>query len=132
MAEQTLKLQDVVRDQSLALDYRFRHFKRFEGSIELPPAFKPRRVRVRLLPEGNSHAEVEKVFDWSDVAGQRARRQTIPRRIDTCWVKRKKRRAKRIDTLVGQHSRVLGDVHFKGGLHVDWQHQAGNARCRTG
>lgn len=33
--------------------------------------------------------------------------------------KRKKRRAKRIDTLVGQHSKVLGDVHFKGGLHVD-------------
>lgn len=35
------------------------------------------------------------------------------------WGKRRKRRAARIDTLVGQHSRVLGDVHFSGGLHVD-------------
>ncbi len=31
----------------------------------------------------------------------------------------RKRRTSRIDTLVGQHSRVLGDVRFTGGLHVD-------------
>ncbi len=68
-AKQSLKLQDLVRDQSLSFDYRFKHFKRFEGLIELPPAFKPRRVRVQLLPAGNSHAKVEKVFDWSDVTG---------------------------------------------------------------
>ncbi|MCS3903466.1 cell division protein FtsB [Methylohalomonas lacus] len=68
-AQRTLRLQDVVHEQSLSLDYRFKHFKRFEGLVELPPAFKPRRVRVQLLPEGNSHAKVEKVFDWSDVTG---------------------------------------------------------------
>lgn len=35
------------------------------------------------------------------------------------WGKGRKRRTTRIDTLVGRHSRVLGDVHFSGGLHVD-------------
>lgn len=35
------------------------------------------------------------------------------------WGKSRKRRTSRIDTLVGQHSSVLGDVRFTGGLHVD-------------
>ncbi|MEX0952128.1 MAG: polymer-forming cytoskeletal protein [Gammaproteobacteria bacterium] len=37
------------------------------------------------------------------------------------WGKSKKRRATRIDTLIGQRSQVLGDLHFSGGLHVDGQ-----------
>jgi cytoskeletal protein CcmA (bactofilin family) len=35
------------------------------------------------------------------------------------WGRGKKRRTTRIDTLIGQQSQVLGDVHFSGGLHVD-------------
>ena len=31
----------------------------------------------------------------------------------------KKRKATRIDTLVGQHTEIQGDVRFAGGLHVD-------------
>ena len=31
----------------------------------------------------------------------------------------KKRKAKRIDTLVGQHTEIQGDIRFTGGLHVD-------------
>ena len=31
----------------------------------------------------------------------------------------KKRRATRIDTLVGQHTEIQGDVRFTGGLHID-------------
>ena len=31
----------------------------------------------------------------------------------------KKRKATRIDTLVGQHTEIQGDVRFTGGLHVD-------------
>ena len=31
----------------------------------------------------------------------------------------KKRKATRIDTLVGQHTEIQGDVRFSGGLHVD-------------
>ncbi|HTT09061.1 MAG TPA: polymer-forming cytoskeletal protein [Gammaproteobacteria bacterium] len=35
------------------------------------------------------------------------------------WGKRKKKRHTRIDSLIGQHSHVSGDVRFSGGLHVD-------------
>ncbi|MGR8919723.1 MAG: bactofilin family protein [Gammaproteobacteria bacterium] len=33
--------------------------------------------------------------------------------------KQKKRKPTKVDSLVGQNSRVLGDIHFGGGLHVD-------------
>jgi len=35
------------------------------------------------------------------------------------WNRKRKRKATRIDTLVGQHTEVVGDVKFTGGLHVD-------------
>ncbi|MCH7695655.1 MAG: polymer-forming cytoskeletal protein [Proteobacteria bacterium] len=35
------------------------------------------------------------------------------------WGSRQKRRTTRIDTLIGQHSEILGDIRFSGGLHVD-------------
>lgn len=62
-----LRLRDVMQDQSLSFEYRFKHFKRFEGLIDLPAAFKPRHVRVQLLPQRDSHARIERVFDWSDI-----------------------------------------------------------------
>jgi cytoskeletal protein CcmA (bactofilin family) len=35
------------------------------------------------------------------------------------WGNNRKRKTTRIDTLIGQHSEVLGDIKFSGGLHVD-------------
>ena len=35
------------------------------------------------------------------------------------WNNKKKRKTSRIDTLVGQHTVVNGDVKFSGGLHVE-------------
>ncbi len=35
------------------------------------------------------------------------------------WGNRRKRKTNRIDTLVGQHTVVSGDVRFTGGLHVE-------------
>ena len=35
------------------------------------------------------------------------------------WNNKKKRKTSRIDTLVGQHTVVQGDVRFTGGLHVE-------------
>jgi cytoskeletal protein CcmA (bactofilin family) len=35
------------------------------------------------------------------------------------WGSGGKRRTTRIDTLIGQHSEVIGDIRFTGGLHVD-------------
>jgi len=33
--------------------------------------------------------------------------------------KHKKRKTTKVDSLIGQHTRIVGDVHFCGGLHVD-------------
>ena len=35
------------------------------------------------------------------------------------WSKANKRKTARIDTLIGQHSEVTGDIAFSGGLHID-------------
>ncbi len=35
------------------------------------------------------------------------------------WGNVRKRKTSRIDTLIGQHSEVLGDIKFSGGLHID-------------
>ena len=35
------------------------------------------------------------------------------------WGSSNKRKSTRIDTLIGQHSKVIGDVKFAGGLHID-------------
>ncbi|MGH8248245.1 MAG: bactofilin family protein [Gammaproteobacteria bacterium] len=35
------------------------------------------------------------------------------------WGSTRKRRTTKIDTLIGQHSEVLGDIRFSGGLHID-------------
>lgn len=35
------------------------------------------------------------------------------------WGNRRKRKTTRIDTLIGQHTQVLGDIKFTGGLHID-------------
>lgn len=67
--KRTLKLNDVVRDKPASFEYRFKHFKRFEGVVDLPSTFKPRRVRVQLLPKSSSHARLERVFEWPDVTG---------------------------------------------------------------
>jgi len=35
------------------------------------------------------------------------------------WGKSRKQKTTRIDTLIGQHTEVTGDIKFRGGLHVD-------------
>ena len=66
---QTLSLTELMREQSVSFDYSFKHFKRFEGTVDLPSAFKPRRLRVQLLPKNSSHTRIERVFEWPEVTG---------------------------------------------------------------
>lgn len=35
------------------------------------------------------------------------------------WGRGKKRKITKVDSLIGQNSEVLGDIHFSGGLHCD-------------
>jgi hypothetical protein len=55
--------------------YSFRYFQEITASFTLPAGFVPRRVRVRLWPEGMDEP-LEEAFDWNrvQVASQRALR----------------------------------------------------------
>jgi len=35
------------------------------------------------------------------------------------WSRNRKRKTTRIDTLIGQQTKIMGDVRFSGGVHVD-------------
>lgn len=65
-----LTISELSGGPSLAeLDYRFKQFKRFEGFVDLPSNFVPRRVRVKLLPKDDNHANIERVFEWPEITG---------------------------------------------------------------
>jgi len=59
-----LNIKDVMLENSLELDYKFKHFKRLEGNMMLPEVFVPHTVTVRLQPKGKNLSKVERVFDW--------------------------------------------------------------------
>jgi hypothetical protein len=68
-ATRKLALNDLTLDESLSLEYEFKHFKRFEGFFELPAGFTPRRIVVELVPKGNAGTRIERAYDWLDVTG---------------------------------------------------------------
>ncbi len=59
-----LRLQDITLDDSLELSFKFRNFKRFESSLELPEDFTPHKVLVQLQPNDRKQAKIKRVFDW--------------------------------------------------------------------
>lgn len=69
-SEHELRIDELAGDSQVAkLDYHFKQFKRFEGFVDLPSGFAPRRVRVELLPKNGNHAKIERVFEWPEVTG---------------------------------------------------------------
>jgi len=65
---ETLKIKDVIMDESLNLEYKFKHFKRIEGNMILPKGFVPYRVTVRLQPKDKNSTRIERVFNWIEVS----------------------------------------------------------------
>lgn len=48
-----------------ALKFKFRYFQHFRGEIHLPKEFKPRRIIVKITPQGKKRPPaVEKEFSW--------------------------------------------------------------------
>ncbi len=46
--------------------YGFQYFQEFDGTLILPLGFRPQRIRVQLIPDGNAPA-VEEVIEWRRV-----------------------------------------------------------------
>jgi len=59
-----LALSDVSSDPAPDLTFKFRNFKRFDASLQLPGGFVPQRVIVELQLNDQKPSKIKKVFDW--------------------------------------------------------------------
>lgn len=59
-----LELSDVDSKDRKALAFRFRYFQNFEGDLELPEGFEPRRMVIVVDPSGKRHKGFQQTFDW--------------------------------------------------------------------
>ncbi len=60
---------DEVAAGSTQLEFGFRYFQDFEGSLRLPEAFSPRKVAVTVEPSGAGRDPLEETFEWPDTEG---------------------------------------------------------------
>jgi len=60
-----LKFGKLAADNSKVLNYKFRYFQNFEGEIQIPAQFEPKKVRILLKPRGKGQPSgIEKTMDW--------------------------------------------------------------------
>lgn len=65
----SLPLQELVTEDMDALNYSFKYFQDFEGSIRLPAGFVPARVDIAVLPGGRESDAVRRTIDWAEAVG---------------------------------------------------------------
>ena len=61
---QVLELDDVTEKGVKVLNYRFKYFQDFRGTVRLPAEFQLKRVAVQVRPQGRSTDVIEKTFEW--------------------------------------------------------------------
>jgi hypothetical protein len=60
-----LPFSKLVEGDGKGLKFRFRYFQHFAGRIQLPERFQPRRVTIRLSPQGKGQPPgVEETLEW--------------------------------------------------------------------
>ena len=63
----TLKLADVSNETKKPMKFGFKYFQNFEGVMNLPEAFQPDLVRVKVIPSTGKIKTVDEQFAWSDL-----------------------------------------------------------------
>lgn len=66
--DKRLDFSEISTPERNKWSYKFKNFKRFEGSIILPEGFIPKRVGVQLLSKGKQEKMVERTFEWLNIA----------------------------------------------------------------
>ncbi len=60
-----LEFRKLAAGNSKVLNFKFRYYQNFEGEIQIPPEFKPGKVRILLKPKGKGQPPgIEKTMDW--------------------------------------------------------------------
>ena len=65
--EQRVRLGQIVQDGADRLAFKFKHFRRIEGIMELPEGFAPRDVYVAVHQNGRSKLSFNEVYKWASI-----------------------------------------------------------------
>jgi Family of unknown function (DUF6776) len=63
----TLKLEEVSNDTKKPMKFGFKYFQNFEGIMNLPEAFYPDFLRVKVKPSTAKIKSIDEQFAWSDL-----------------------------------------------------------------
>jgi hypothetical protein len=60
-----LPFAEVVESGPTSLEFKFKHFHLFEGTLKIPAQFVPRRIEVAVVGRGRSGDARAESFDWA-------------------------------------------------------------------
>lgn len=63
----TLTLAEVSKDTKVPMKFGFKYFQNFEGVMNLPVAFQPDSLHVKVKPSTGKIKTVDEQFAWSDL-----------------------------------------------------------------
>lgn len=63
----TLQLAEVSNDTKNPLKFGFKYFQNFEGVMNLPEAFQPGLLRIKVNPNAGKIKALDEQFAWSDL-----------------------------------------------------------------
>ena len=65
--EHWVRLGQIAQEGADPLSFRFKHFRRIEGIMELPEGFSPRDVYVAVHQNGRSKLSFNEVYKWASI-----------------------------------------------------------------
>ena len=63
----TLSLADVSKDVKKPMKFGFKYFQNFEGVMNLPVAFQPDSLHVKVNPSSGKIKAIDEQYAWSDL-----------------------------------------------------------------
>ena len=63
----TLAYDDAVESGPEKLDFKFKHFRLFEGTLKMPEGFVPQQVHVDIRRKNRRSGGFRKTYDWASV-----------------------------------------------------------------
>ena len=63
----TYSLSDVSKDVKTPMKFGFKYFQKFEGVMNLPAAFEPESLHVKVNPSTAKIKAIDEQFVWSDL-----------------------------------------------------------------
>lgn len=61
------RLAEMVEQDAAPMNFKFKHFRLFEGTLRLPPGFEPETVQVEVLNTAPVRGAVSATYDWAAV-----------------------------------------------------------------